>query len=609
MEKTTGRRGFSVGSTKENPTMKISWIARTLLAVAALCLPLASAGCNNALTGSGGSAGQAGSTPSESVQGPGDWGMSLLAGGTVGIGMFPAKFTFDVTAAPSCANDFVAFNTSLAGSGTQANIVAYNQLYASQSGSLPAGLCGTSGPSVYWAYNTGTGTAVTSVVISGDGSKVAFVENVGTQATLRILKWKAGEGTGISAPVAPTTTLTVGQNWTTNCPAGNSCIRSIAFSGTAATDTRSEPFYDYNTDALYVGSDGGVLHKFTGVFNGAPAEAGAPWPITVDAATILTGPVYDGVSGNIFVGDSSGRLSFIQEVGSTVGGATPCSPFPCLNTVHLAVGTAGAIVDAPIVDGSTGMVFTVNGTDTSGNRGTILQANTGLVSQFTGAIGGNAAGASNVYSGAFDNAYFTSAKPTIAGHMYVCGKDSAHRDTPYVYQLSFVAATGVLSGVGTRTFASGARWATGSGEACSPVTEFYNPNGGGAGVPKDWIFFSVGNLADNVNTPTPATAINPVPAGACRTNHAGCVMSINVTGNPAWPLTLPSALVVAAPTPANNNGSTSGIVVDNTSTSAQASSFYFSLGTNSTGAGPGVPSCNTTAGVGCAVKLTQSALN
>ena len=46
--------------------------------------------------------------------------------------------------------------------------------------------------------------------------------------------------------------------------------------------------------------------------------------------------------------------------------------------------------------------------------------------------------------------------------------------------------------------------------------------------------------------------------------------------------------------------------MDNNSASAQASNIYFSLGTNSTGAGPGVPSCNTTAGVGCAVKFTQS---
>ncbi len=142
---------------------------------------------------------------------------------------------------------------------------------------------------------------------------------------------------------------------------------------------------------------------------------------------------------------------------------------------------------------------------------------------------------------------------------------------------------------------------TGSGEACSPVTEFYNPNGGGTGVARDWTFFSLGNLT---------IAAAPIPTGACQTNNAGCVLSINVTGGPAWPPTAlaAQALSLAAPAPANNAGSTSGFVVDNTSVSAQASSFYFTLGTNSTGAGPGVPSCNTTAGVGCAVKLTQAGL-
>ncbi len=39
-----------------------------------------------------------------------DWGYPLLGGGTSGIGQFPAKFTFDVTATPDCTNDFVVFN-------------------------------------------------------------------------------------------------------------------------------------------------------------------------------------------------------------------------------------------------------------------------------------------------------------------------------------------------------------------------------------------------------------------------------------------------------------------------------------------------------------------
>jgi hypothetical protein len=49
----------------------------------------------------------------------------------------------------------------------------------------------------------------------------------------------------------------------------------------------------------------------------------------------------------------------------------------------------------------------------------------------------------------------------------------------------------------------------------------------------------------------------------------------------------------------------SGIIVDNNSTSAQASSLYFSNQGNSTNA----IKCNTTTNVGCAIKVTQSGLN
>ncbi len=701
--------------------MKIERVALTLLGAVTFCLSLMTAGCNSALT-TGSSPGPV-DPPIASMQGAGDWGMSLLPAGLVGIAQEPAKFSFDVSAAADCTNDFVVYNHGLAGvapsaaatrngtftgiasSGTvtitstegtlvltastttntglnfqvitsvtveatnlaaainrndfatlgsghvkvmatsaagvvtvtastdgvtalvgiegnaitlaqtinggnfawaggtlaggvgRGNVVAFNNLYSTQGAA--GGLCNQNGPLVYWSYFTGTGTVTTSVVLSGDGTKVAFVEvSAGGASTLRILKWKAGQGAGTGYPSAVDQNIS-GAAWST-CTAGNSCVASIAFNG-APNDTRSAPFYEYNTDTIYVGDNGGRMHKFTGVFNGTPAEVTVTWPITVHAAAILTSPVYDGVSGNVFVGDSLGRLSFIREVGSTAG---TCSPQPCLDTSNQQVGPGGggSIVDAPIVDGSTGMVFAVNGTDTT-NHGTILQANTALASPVSFSIGGTTNPGQLIYSGAFDNTYFTSALPTKAGHMYVCGKDSGFGDRPYVYQLSFAAATGVLTGVGTSTFPAGTGYTTANARACSPVTEFYNPNGGGAGVAVDWIFFSIGNSANN------AAANNPIPAGACRTNNAGCILSVNVTGNPTWPPTLPSTLFVAAPTPAHNTGSTSGIIVDNTSTSAQTSNIYFSLGSNSVGVGPGVPSCNTTAGRGCAVKLTQSALN
>jgi len=696
--------------------MNIERVARTLLGAASLCGLFVSAGCNQALS-SGNSGAPPGGTPIASVKAPGDWGASMLAGGRVGIGMVPAKFTFDVNAAPSCANDYVAFNTTLAGvspsaaaiqtgtwtgavanSGTvtitsteatlvltasstvntglnfqvitsttveatnlaaainrnnfatlgaghvkvratsaagvvtvaasvngttnlngsegnlitlaqtispasrfswagatltggvgTGNIVAFNNLYATQGSAT--GFCPQDGPSVYWSYFTGTGTAVTSIVLSGDGSKVAYVENVAGTATLRVLKWKAGEGAAAGFPSALDQDIS-GANWST-CTAGNSCIASIAFSGAAATDIKSSPFYVYanNADVLYVGDNSGRAHKFTGVFNGTPAEVTTGWPITVNAGATLTSPIYDSGSGNIFVGDSTGSLSYIREIGSTVGSA--CT-LPCLGTPSLHIGGAGgSIDDAPIVDGTAGLVIATNSNDGT-NFGTILQATTALGSPVSFKIGGTAAG-SAIYSGAFDNTYFSTPG---SGHMYVCGKATTNTDRPAIYQLSFNSSA-VLTGVGTPFGNAPNTLATASGEACSPVTEFYNPNGAGTGVARDWIFFSIGNNATSTNP--------PLPTAVCST--VGCVISVDVTGGPAWPPTVATHIV---PVPANAAGSTSGFAVDNAAditVSPQTSSFYFTLGTNSTGAGPGVPSCNTTAAVGCAVKLTQGLLN
>jgi hypothetical protein len=677
--------------------VRIRKAALTPVIVAILCWSLfLSAGCNSGTSSNYGGEIPAQATALTRV----DWGRPLLAGGTVGTGQYPAKFTFDANAAPDCTNDFVAYNTGIAGAAATAaasgtfsfsgqpaagqtitfispessviitasnssntglffliggtttvtasdlaaavvrngasvgisatssgsivtftataagaegnllnytltlsnfsltsgnvgagmgNIVAINNLYSTQ-GSV-GGLCNQNGPSVYWSYFTGTGQALTSIVLSLDGTKVAYVENAAGGATLRILKWKAGEGTGAGYPVAPTTTLSAGQSWAVNCPAGNSCISSIAYNG-GFQDTGSAPFYNYANDTLYVGDDSSRVHKFTGIFKGTPAEVTTNWPIQVNGTAKLTGPVFDSVSGNIFVGDNTGRLSFIREIGSAVGTCGLGSP-PCLGSATLQVGTAGAIVDAPIVDGTTGRVFAVNGTDTT-NNGTILQASTALTGAVSFKIGGTTSPGSRVYSGAFDNTYLTSAIPNIAGHMYVCGKETAQGDRPGLYQLSFAAATGILTGVGTPLTAL----TTANGEACSPVTEIDNPNGGGTGIEKNWILFSVGNSANSAN---------PIPAGSgCRTNNQGCVISVDVTGNPTWP---PTTVASAVTVPTNAAGGTSGTIVDNVSTSAQASSIYFSLGANSTGTGPGLPSCITTAGVGCAVKLTQSGLN
>ena len=67
-----------------------------------------------------------------------DWSINLGTAGTP-LNMYPAKFSFDVTVAPSCANDFVVFPIAANGSATQPNLVAFNNLYSGTAGG--AGIC------------------------------------------------------------------------------------------------------------------------------------------------------------------------------------------------------------------------------------------------------------------------------------------------------------------------------------------------------------------------------------------------------------------------------------------------------------------------------------
>jgi hypothetical protein len=507
-----------------------------------------------------------------------DWGVSMGASGWSGAEMYPAKFSFDVNAAPDCINDFVVFNTSRAGSTTKPSIIAFNQLYSTQG--VVGGLCNRNGPSVKWSYNTNpgadtTGTTVTSPVLSLDGTKIAYVEtriNTKGGAMLHILKWKAGQGTS-ATPVAPNQIVT---NWST-CAAGNSCIVNITFNG-AQPDTNSAPFYDYSLDVLYVGDDKGVLHKFTPVLTGVPAEVvDGSWPITVNAGAILSSPVFDAGSGNIFVGDSTGVLSYVQDVNSTNGGCASGS-VPCLGTPSQALG--GAIVDAPLVDSAVGTVFAFDGTDAS--RGSVYQFDTALNASSTVIVGGNTAG-SKLHAGAFDEAYVNSVDGT--GYLYVCGKDAGFNDRPAIHRISISAGVMNSASDGELTLVNA------SGEECSPVSQIYN-----TATSTEWLYFSVGKAANQTAAGCSATA-----------GITGCLMALNLTNlGGGWP---PANVDNGYPVPdsATNGASTSGIVVDNvadTSLYPQASSIYFTTVRNSVTAAK----CNGTTGVGCAIKLTQSGL-
>lgn len=444
-----------------------------------------------------------------------DWAVSLGPNATVGAGNFPAKFSFDIRSA-NCGTatqpDFVVFNTSLKGSDTQASLVAYDNLYTG----CPTGAV----PTTYWSYNTG-GTVVTSVVLSFDGSQIAFVQtaNGGTIANLVLLKWKPTATNATSTTPDSIPVVTASQYPTCTTP----CMVALPFTG-GANDTNSSPFYDYGNDVLYTGDDNGALHKFHPVFTmGAPAEVGSPWPVLLASGLKLTSPVFDGVGGRVFVGSGFNGSSGTQLFGvNALTGA--------IAGTSSSLGKGVGVVEGPIVDSSAGKVYVFVGTDNStgaaGSQcfggGSPCAAVYQFAANFTTgsgiearvSSGGNGPGPFKMYNGTFDNAYFTSSDST--GTLYVCGNITGIAAPFRIPVNAGVMSTTSLGGL---PFASVA--APGN-LPCGPLTEIFNSNqnsgansGGPAGTDKLFV-----------------STVGPGTTNPCFNNGTGgCILEVPIT---AW---------------------------------------------------------------------------
>jgi len=507
-------------------------------------------------------------------------------GGTVGVGQFPAKYSFSTTSAGICAGqatpDYVIYNTGSAGvSGSHANIIAYDNIYSGCSGTVPT---------VYWSYYTGTGSVVTSPVLSGDGTKVAFIETpTSGAATLRILKWVGGQGTDYNHPVAPTHLYTntyagaaANTAWST-CPSGSSCLISVAFQTQLNRDTISSPWYDYLSDTLWVGDTGGYLHEFTGVFLGTPGEStnhaspgtcgtSCPWPAFLGTSSgPLTSPVYDNIHDVVFLGDFLGRFDAVTSAGVVL---TPSS--------GIGQGASTDIDEAPLVDPSAGpggvgteYVF-VTCDSTNSVSGTCDGSS--AVDQFTGttlstyqgpAEVGTGSDTIRIYSGTFDNAYYTSGGTTPTGYLWVCGQAGGN---PALYAVPITNGTMSPETVPVAATVSSA---TGTASTCSPVTEFYNGT--------DYVFVSPQNEGPTVEA----------DATGCTAN-IGCVISYTISG------ATPTISGAGAFT-----GGASGMVIDtqNTTVSGTLQLYFGLLGNQSCSGAGGVGSGNGA----CAVQASQVA--
>ncbi len=479
-----------------------------------------------------------------------DWSMTLGVGGKVGADMYPAKYGFFNT--PLCT-DFVVFNTSLAGSGTQATIAAFSNIYKTT--------CTGIVPTTLWAYNTGAAaTAVTSPVLSADGSQVAFVQSTSGIASLVLLKWKSCTGTcTVGAPVSPTPVTNANYR---ACPAP--CMTTFSLTN---NDTNSSPYVNYSGDILYVGDDQGILHKYTGVFLGTPAAAPAPWPVLVTdpaapARGRLTSPVYDPGSGFVFVGDGrngafTGRFHSVNaSTGVVADYGTTLSQFE-------------GILDAPLVDSSAAKEYVFTGDDNFVTAGACSSndlctavwqfGSTVTLTPRVATVGSNDLTTDIQYDGMFDNAYFTSANPASpTGHLYVAGREPTGTGQQVLWAVS-ITNNVMTAGAATQGPTLTSAYATGT-----PVAEIFNTTGGN----HDWIFLGVTSNGSAAITSGGST---------CATLATGCVYSYNVNG-----LTLTIGTTAADGLGAT--GGPSGIIVDNNSATSGASQIYFTPLTGSTGA-------------------------
>jgi hypothetical protein len=482
-----------------------------------------------------------------------DWDVNLA--GHIAPGTFPAKYSFDPDAPPDCLNDYVVFGlatTETAGlAGTNANLVGFNNLYSTQP--TAGGLCDTDGPSVLFAYNITTvtgGRILTSPVLSEDGSQIAFIESIpasagiAAQAIFHVLTWAANpiDSRGaLGAAVLPVS------------------MTSVPFSSTA-NDTTSSPWVDYGADTAYVGTDNGEVWQIVGVFKSASALGGPPWPITLNSGFRVGSPVLDGNQRLLVIGNYNGAL---YQINIDSPGTSPSA----MLQIGFTDGTTPGIVAPPIVDITNGTTFVVSAYSTFafGDEpflgAALVQVDTASLAPLQEVnLGEGSTGTPHpspvvhLYEPAFSNEYYTD--PTNASALIsLCGTGAADT-SPYQYTFGFTVTPPSTQPIMNASPNTGfpLQLSTSTTDRCSGWTEFYNPTIGD-GV--DFFFFG---LTGDCTSALLGGSLGPT---------GGCVVAFSND-----PL-IPTATAAV-------NGGTSGIIVDNYSSAAEASSIYFTAETQQT---------------------------
>jgi hypothetical protein len=436
---------------------------------------------------------------------------------------FPAKYIFNVATAPSCANDFVALGiASNPASGGQANIVGMNNLYSTQGASTPAPDCGTAGPTVKFAYASGTGEVPASVSISQSGTQLAYIENLSTGSSyfhVLTMGTTGTNGTSATAAAVPGTGNNAADQRILLSPNGGTITESSTTAPFVVYTPNDASDVAYATTYSWSGTGSGYLYKIKNVFSSGGSLA-IVWSVAIDA--VPSAPVYDSVSNKIFFTDSSGRIDYVVDTGTT--------PSVTYGTVV----APGSTSENPVtIDSTNQMVYACF--NSNGANAIVVQAPTSMVSKTTVQVGAPGTYYTGPYAPEFNNAWYTGSGTPL---MYVAGTGTGV--LPTLYAVGF-NGSGVLKTTGITS----TPLATGEGDS-SPLTEFYN-----SALLKDYLFVGVTN-----------NCIATTGGGT-----AGCVMSLDITSG--FPTVNAATTALAA------NDGTTGIVVDNNSSVTQASSIYY----------------------------------
>jgi hypothetical protein len=343
---------------------------------------------------------------------------------------FPAMWGASFTN-PDCANDFVVFGIRAGQATGQANIVAFNNLYAGCSGTIPTTM---------WAYYVGGGGATpdvvrTSPVLSLDGKEVAFVENrdKGARAYFHVLKWAPNQRT-ISDPATP--------------GSDGSSVRSVQYSDSG--NRRSSPFVDYWRNVAFVGANDGRLYAIGPVFN-ATSDLAVLGSVEVKSGGgYLTSPVMDPNANKIFVSDGNSLYCYSYD-GRSFGLQGSYS----INTTD-----TEAVQDAALVDVDRQRVFWFARQGSSSALVIETDYNCGNVK--TASIGQNSDAV--IRAGAFDDDHYSG----NGGQLHVCGKES-NSNRPRLYTFGFYQSNGQWVWNNSPDYVN--TIATKAGE-CSPLTTF-----------------------------------------------------------------------------------------------------------------------------------------